>query len=45
MQEQCVSDIGDYKKGLQINTLIVKDDGKLRLCILNPILKGSIELY
>jgi hypothetical protein len=25
--------------------LAVKDNGKLRPCILNPILKGSIELY
>ena len=45
MQEQCVSNVGDYKKGSQINTLIVKDNGKPRLYILNPILKGSIELY
>ena len=33
------------KKGLQINILKVKDNGKLRLYILNPILKGSTELY
>ena len=33
------------KKVLQINILKVKDDGKLRLYILNPILKGSMELY
>ena len=26
-------------------TLAVKDDGKLRPYILNPILKGSTELY
>jgi len=25
--------------------LIVKDNGKLRRCILNPILKGFTELY
>ena len=33
------------EKGLQINILKVKDDGKPRLRTLNSILKGSIELY
>ena len=33
------------KKGLQINILKVKDNGKPRLYILNPILKGPMEPY
>jgi len=49
MWKQYISDVGDYKKGLWERIidyiLIVKDNGKLRLCTLNPILKGFIELY
>ena len=33
------------KKGLQINILKVKDNGKLKLYTLNPILKGPTEPY
>ena len=49
MQKQCVSDVGDYKKKswerIIDYILIVKDNNKLKLCILNPILNFFIKLY